>query len=58
MEAYAIAKACLAAGVDFVCYKFISDRADGESSEDWRANISVGQAHYLRILSENSVLRI
>jgi adenosylhomocysteine nucleosidase len=58
MEAYAIAKACLAAGVDFVCNKFISDRADGESSEDWRANISAGQAHYLRILSENSVLRI
>ena len=58
MEAYAIAKACLARGVEFVCNKFISDRADGDSSGDWRANISAGQEHYLRILSENAVLRI
>jgi adenosylhomocysteine nucleosidase len=58
MEAYAIAKACLAGGVEFICHKFISDRADGDSSGDWRANISAGQEHYIRILSENCVLRV
>jgi adenosylhomocysteine nucleosidase len=56
MEAYAIAKACLAAQVKFECFKFISDRADSNSSEDWQSNIRHGEAEYLRILRESSLL--
>lgn len=56
MEAYAIAKACLAAQVEFHCFKFISDRADSNSSNDWRSNIRQGEPAYLQILRENSLL--
>jgi adenosylhomocysteine nucleosidase len=47
MEAYAVAKVCREAGVEFRCYKFISDRADGASEGDWRTNIRKGEALYL-----------
>ena len=50
MEAYALAKVCVSAGVGFRCYKFISDRADGVSDRDWRANIQAGEALYLEEL--------
>ena len=50
MEAYAVAKACRTAGVEFRCHKFISDRADGASTSDWRANIHRGEPLYLGVL--------
>jgi adenosylhomocysteine nucleosidase len=52
MEAYALAKACLTTDTEFYCFKFISDRADGASNEDWRENISRGEPLYLQILQE------
>ena len=52
MEAYAIAKACAHAGVEFLCYKFISDRADGESSGDWSANVHRGEDSYIEVLRQ------
>ena len=55
MEAYALAKACHRAGVAFHCYKFISDRADGDSSSDWTANVRKGEPSYLRILQEHGL---
>lgn len=58
MEAYAIAKACLSAGVEFVCYKFISDRANAAATADWRINIGAGQQHYLRVLGESTALTL
>lgn len=35
MEAYAIAKVCLDLKVSFRCFKYISDCADENASEDW-----------------------
>ena len=37
MEAYAIAKACKAAGVPFLCVKFVSDGADKNAPDDFHA---------------------
>lgn len=50
MEAYALAKACQRAGVELRCYKFISDRADADSSGDWRENVRAGEPHYVEVL--------
>lgn len=55
MEAYALAKACLATGTEFHCYKFISDRADGSSDQDWKANISRGESLYLQTLQAHFI---
>lgn len=35
MEAYAIAKVCRDLQVPFLCYKYISDRADENAGDDW-----------------------
>jgi adenosylhomocysteine nucleosidase len=50
MEGYAVAKACQRAGVELMCFKFISDRADAVSSGDWRANVHAGEPLYLEVL--------
>jgi adenosylhomocysteine nucleosidase len=55
MEAYALAKACHLAGVEFHCYKFISDRADGASSSDWTANVCKGEPCYQQILRKHGL---
>lgn len=47
MEAYAIAKACKRAGVEFRCFKYVSDSADGDSPETWVANVANGEPFYL-----------
>ena len=52
MESYAIAKACRAAGVDFVCYKYVSDMADEKADQDWKENHHQGQSLYLAKLQK------
>lgn len=42
MEAYALAKICKIYGLNFKCYKFISDQADSESGKDWKDNMKLG----------------
>ena len=42
MEAYALAKVCKLEGIDFKCYKFISDNADSNASLDWIENCKKG----------------
>ncbi len=42
MEAYALAKICKAENIDFICIKYISDGANGNSANDW--NDSLEQA--------------
>jgi adenosylhomocysteine nucleosidase len=42
MEAYAIAKICKKHKVDFLCYKYISDSADNNASNDWAKNVAKG----------------
>jgi adenosylhomocysteine nucleosidase len=39
MEAYALAKACLAENIPFACAKFISDGADESAAGDWQASL-------------------
>ena len=39
MEAYALAKACLAEAVPFACAKYISDGADHAAADDWQASL-------------------
>jgi adenosylhomocysteine nucleosidase len=56
MEAYALAKACHREGIPFHCYKFISDRADGDSSTDWTANVCLGEPAYLKVMHEHGLV--
>ena len=55
MEAYAIAKVCKKHNVEFLCYKFVSDGADKNSSSDWKLTVSQGQEYYLKKLKELNV---
>lgn len=51
MEAYAIAKACKRAGVEFVCYKYVSDGANENSDIDWVESVSDGESHYIEVFN-------
>ena len=42
MEAYAIAKVCLRENIQFLCFKFISDQANEDASNDWKEKLSFG----------------
>ena len=42
MEAYAIAKVCKLASVEFYCFKYISDTANENASDDWGTNVKKG----------------
>lgn len=42
MESYAIAKVCKKYEVEFLCYKYISDSADSNASDDWAKNVAKG----------------
>jgi adenosylhomocysteine nucleosidase len=56
MEAYAIAKACEKYGVEFVCWKYISDQANQNAHNDWKQQVSQGQSHYVNKLKELNLL--
>ena len=42
MEAYALAKICRQKAIDFHCFKFISDKADGSAAMDWGQQVAIG----------------
>lgn len=51
MEAYALAKACKELGVEFFCYKYISDYVGLENQlETWEENVSDGEELFKQIL--------
>lgn len=52
MEAYAMAWACYHHGVEFVCWKFITDQADASAQVDWKDSIAQGQSHYIQKILE------
>ena len=52
MEAFAIAKACKQAGVDFKCFKYISDSADSDADTNWTENVSKGEEHFIKIYND------
>src|SRR3954453_16652839 len=49
MEAYALAKACLAEDVPFACAKFISDGAHHAAANDWQASLPQAVAAFLAL---------
>lgn len=51
MEAYAIAKVCQMRGVEFRCWKYVTDQANSDAAADWQANCEAGQTQYLGILT-------
>ena len=42
MEAYALARICKQKAIDFYCFKFISDNADGDAAHDWSQQLANG----------------
>ena len=50
MESYAIAKLCLIEDIGFLCFKYISDKADEKASTDWQKNVSDGAIFFKRLL--------
>jgi adenosylhomocysteine nucleosidase len=46
MEAYALAKGCLAEGVPFACAKYISDGADATAGTDWQSSLPRAAAEF------------
>lgn len=55
MEAYAIAKACKLANIEFICYKHISDMADENAKEHFQDNVHNGEDDYIQILKDLNV---
>ena len=55
MEAYAIVKAAVNFDIkDIQVYKFISDNANEDASEDWNKNILAGYEEFLRVLNDTN----
>ena len=42
MESYALAKVCKLDGIEFRCFKYISDNADNNAQSDWIENCKKG----------------
>ncbi len=40
MEAFALARVCVAEGARFACAKFVTDGADGTAADDWRTALA------------------
>ena len=49
MEAYALAKICKVYDIEFKCFKYISDYANDESSNDWIENCNKGAGKFLSL---------
>jgi adenosylhomocysteine nucleosidase len=49
MEAYALAKACKAAGAAFGCAKYVSDGADEHAAQHWRENVAGAADRFLAL---------
>ena len=52
MEAYAIAKICKMNDIDFRCFKYISDQADDNASQDWKENVARGKRLFIEKIKE------
>lgn len=52
MEAYAIAKVCRHYGVNFICYKYITDSADDAAPNSWKENLTQGSALFVKELEK------
>ena len=52
MEAYAIAKVCKLENIEFKCFKFISDNADENANNDWKANLKLGTGAFAKLVND------
>ena len=52
MEAYAIAKICYIEDIKFKCFKYISDQADNNASQDWKENVTRGKKIFIEKIME------
>ena len=50
MEAYALAKICLAEAINFSSVKYITDGADGNASNDWQENLKHAAEAFSQLL--------
>lgn len=55
MEAFSIAKACQAAKIEFICYKYISDMADANAADHFVDSVHKGEEHYIKILKQYGI---
>ena len=55
MEAYAIAKACIRAGVPYTRWKFVTDQADENATENWRDNVEKGAAAFIALVESGGL---
>lgn len=53
MESYALAYVCQQSGVNFCCYKYISDEADSDAADEWQENVGSGEDQFVKILVEH-----
>lgn len=53
MESYALAYVCQQFGVQFMCYKYISDHADETAATEWVENVDGGEDQFVNILLEH-----
>lgn len=56
MEGYAIAKACVRAGVPFACWKYVTDLADENATANWRANVEQGAEAFLALVESGEII--
>ena len=52
MEAYALAKVCKLENIKFRCFKYVSDNADGNATNDWIENCKKGAKLFQNKLKE------
>ena len=52
MEVHAIAKACKQANVNFRCFKYVSDKADENASDEWQKTVANGEQEYIKIFQQ------
>ena len=57
MEAYAIAKVCKKKSIKFRCFKYISDNADSNSSNDWKENLKKGSNLFYGFAKKNNLIK-
>ena len=55
MEGYAIAKACIRAGVAFTCWKFVKDLADENATANWNENVEKGASAFIGLIESGGL---
>lgn len=53
MESYALAYVCQQFGVQFICYKYISDDANEQAAAEWVENVDGGEEQFIKLLLEH-----